>query len=81
MRRNWVPTAAARQAEADRQRRYNEFLNSPMALWDKVFGGPLGREFSQPYIPKELNMDTPIERLRAAMLKLCRGWRASRPGG
>jgi hypothetical protein len=69
MRRRWYPTAAAKQAEADRQRRYYEFLNSPMAIWDKVFGGALGRELSQPYVPKELNMDTPIERLRAAMLQ------------
>jgi len=68
MRPGWVPTAAARQAEKDRQRRYTEFLNSPMYFMDKLFGGSLGRELSRPIVPKEAHMN-PLEKLRAAMLQ------------
>src|SRR5688500_3555996 len=69
MRRGWVPTAEARQIQADMEQRRLSLLGSPMVLvWDRVFGGHLARDLSEPVVPKEARMD-PIEQLRAAMLQ------------
>jgi hypothetical protein len=68
MRRGMVPTAAARQAEADRQRREWEFRDNPgMVAYDRVSGGgALARSLARPTELEEAHMAV-IDELKAAM--------------
>jgi len=68
MRPGWVPTAAAKQAELDRQRREAEFYAKPwMVAYDKnVHGGAMARSLAPPDKQQEAHMAV-IDDLKAAM--------------